>query len=170
MASVPDQHRSQAPRVVRVAVLTVSDTRTAATDSSGALIVERVEAAGHVVVDRRLVPDDRDAIRAYIEGCRDRGDVDAAILTGGTGLSPRDVTPEAVEPLFTRVIPGFGELFRHLSHAEIGSATIMSRAVAGLVGPVVVFALPGSRAGVELALTRIILPEMPHLVGQARQD
>ena len=169
MATVPDQHRAQAPRVVRVAVLTVSDTRTLATDASGALIATRVEAAGHAVVDRQLVADDRAAIRTWVEAQAERGDVDACLLTGGTGLSPRDVTSEAIEPLFTRAIPGFGELFRHLSYGEIGAATILSRACAGLVGPMLIFALPGSRAGVELALTRIILPELPHLVGQARK-
>ena len=169
MSTVPELHRAQGPRVARVAVLTVSDTRTAATDASGDLIVARVEAAGHVVVDRRLVPDETNPIRDWVAGHAAGGEVDAAIITGGTGLSPRDVTPEAVEPLYTRPIPGFGELFRHLSYAEISTATIMSRASAGLVGALVVFVLPGSRAGVELALGRIVLPELPHLVGQARK-
>ncbi len=170
MTSVVEQHRANAPRSVRVAVLTVSDTRTEATDTSGALILALVKAAGHVVVDRQIVADDRTAISRWLSACEARGDVEAAILTGGTGLSGRDVTPEAIEPRFTKSIPGFGELFRSLSLAEIGSATIMSRACAGMVERMVLFALPGSRAGVELAMTRIIIPELPHLVQQAQKS
>ena len=169
MPTVPELHRSQAPRVVHVAILTVSDTRTAATDLSGALIADLLAAAGHEILDRRIVPDDRDQIRGWAEVCRGGGEVEAAIITGGTGLDPRDVTIEAITPLITRAIPGFGEVFRMLSYADIGSATIMSRACAGLVGRMVLFALPGSKAGVELAMTRLILPELPHLVGQARK-
>ena len=169
MATVVEQHRSVSPRSVRVAVLTVSDTRGVATDTSGQMIVERSQEAGHVIIRREIVADDVHQIRDWVAGCRDDDAIEVAILTGGTGISPRDVTIEAVEPVFTRAIPGFGELFRMLSYAEIGSATIMSRATAGLVGLLVVFALPGSRAGVELALEKIILPELPHLVGQARK-
>ena len=170
MATVVEQHRSQAPRSVRVAVLTVSDTRTEATDSGGALILDRLQAAGHVVVARVIVADDRDLIRAWVETCQALGDADAAIITGGTGISRRDQTFEAISPLITKPIPGFGELFRLLSYAEVGSATIMSRATAGLVDRLVLIALPGSRAGVDLAMTRIVLPELPHLVQQARKD
>ena len=169
MPTVVEEHRSHSPRSVQIAVLTISDTRAEATDTSGGWIVAAVEAAGHQVVERRIVADDVIAIREWVEACRDRGDVAAALLTGGTGLSPRDVTVEAIERLFTRSIPGFGELFRMLSYTEIGSATIMSRACAGLVGRLVVIALPGSRAGVELAMTRIVLPELSHLVGQAQK-
>lgn len=167
MSTVVDQHRAQSPRSVRVAVLTVSDTRTEATDASGDLIAATCEREGHSIIDRQIVADDFERLQSWVKGCRERGDVDAAIITGGTGISPRDQTVEAVDPLFTKTIPGFGELFRMLSHAEIGSACLMSRASAGLVDRLVVFVLPGSRAGVELAMSKIILPEMPHLVQQA---
>lgn len=167
MSGVVELHRAHAPRVVRVAVLTVSDTRTAATDASGDRIVALCRESGHEVVDRGLVRDDAGEVRAWVERVRDAGAADAAVLTGGTGVSPRDVTIEAVAPLLTKTIPGFGELFRMLSHAEIGSAALMSRAEGGLAGRLVVLTLPGSRAGVELAMTQLVLPELPHLVGQA---
>ena len=167
MSGVVELHRAHAPRVVRVAVLTVSDTRTAATDTSGDRIVALCRDAGHEVVDRALVPDDAAQVRSWVARTRDAGAADAAILTGGTGVSPRDVTIEAVGPLLTKAIPGFGELFRVLSYAEIGSAALMSRAAGGLAGRLVVLALPGSKAGVELAMTKLVLPELPHLVGQA---
>ena len=169
MSTVVDQHRSSSPRQVRVALLTISDTRDTASDSSGAKIVALCEAAGHLLVARAIVADDKAAIRNWVETQRDQDDAEALILTGGTGISPRDVTIEAIDPLWTKTIPGFGELFRMFSHAEIGSASMMSRATAGLVGRLVVFAVPGSQAGVELAMTRIIIPELPHLVGQARK-
>ncbi len=167
MSTVVDQHRAQGPRTVRVAVLTVSDTRTEATDGSGHLITTICQREGHSIVDRQIVADDFERIQSWVRGCRERGDIDAAVITGGTGISPRDQTFEAVAPLFTKTIPGFGELFRMLSYPEIGSACLMSRASAGLVDRLVVFVLPGSKAGVELAMTKIVLPEMPHLVQQA---
>ena len=169
MTEVVEQHRGQAPSTLRVAVLTISDTRTAETDTSGALIVELAEAAGHRVVERSIVPDEPDRMRPLLESYRDRGDLHAALLTGGTGISPRDRTYETVSTLLTKPLPGFGELFRMLSYAEIGSATIMSRAVGGLMGELVILGMPGSRAAVQLAMTRIILPELPHLVQQARK-
>ena len=169
MATVVDQHRANSPHAVRVAVLTVSDTRDQSTDSSGDRIVTLCQEAGHTVVDRALVADDADQIRGWVEKRRDHDDAEALILTGGTGISPRDVTIEAIEPLFTKSIPGFGELFRMFSHAEIGSASMLSRATAGLVGRLLVFALPGSRAGVDLAMRKVVLPELGHLVGQARK-
>ena len=170
MADVVADHRSQGPRTVRVAVLTVSDTRTLATDASGDAIVAHCQGAGHEVVRRDLARDEPTAIGAWVLESRDRGDVEVAILTGGTGVSPRDGTVEAVAPLLDRTIPGFGELFRMLSFAEIGSAALMNRATAGLAGRMVVFLLPGSRAGVDLAMTRLVVPELPHLVGQARKE
>ena len=169
MSRVVELHRAHSPRVVRVAVLTVSDTRTAATDASGDRIAALCTDAGHEVVDRALVPDDAAWIRAWVERVRDADAADAAILTGGTGVSPRDVTIEALAPVLTKGIPGFGELFRMLSYAEIGSAALMSRAEGGLAGRLVVLALPGSQAGVELAMTKLVIPELPHLVGQARK-
>lgn len=163
------EHRGDAPTALDVAVLTVSDSRTPTTDTSGALIVDLLAGAGHRVVDRQIVPDEPDRMRPLLEGWRDRGDVQAALLTGGTGISPRDRTYETVSALLTKPLPGFGELFRMLSYAEIGPATILSRAVGGLMGDLVVLVMPGSRAAVELAMTRIILPELPHLVREARK-
>lgn len=162
------EHRSAAPAALVVGVATVSDTRTLETDQSGRLIAELAAAAGHRVVGRVVVPDEPKPIRAEVE----RGVVagwDAVLLTGGTGMSPRDRTPEALAPLWTLVLPGFGELFRWLSYEQIGSAAILSRAVGGLVGRTVVLALPGSKAAVELAMTKIILPELPHMVREARK-
>jgi len=145
---------------LRVAVLTVSDTRTLETDTSGALAANELEAAGHVLADRRIVADDIDAIRGAFQSFVDRADVDVVIATGGTGVTARDVTPDALAPLVTKSIPGFGELFRFLSYADIGAATIQSRAEAALCGTTLVFALPGSTGAVRLALEKIVLPQL----------
>lgn len=161
------QHRAEAPKSLRVAVLTVSDTRTVETDTSGTLIVEKLSDAGHAVVDRAIVPDEPDRMRPLLAAWRDRGDVDAVLITGGTGISPRDQTFETVSALLTKPMPGYGELFRTLSYAEIGPATILSRAVGGLMGRLVVLVMPGSRAAVMLAMDRIIVPELPHVVREA---
>jgi molybdopterin adenylyltransferase len=169
MSQVVKQHRAEGPQSLQIAVLTISDTRTLATDTSGALIVELLEAAGHVVAAREIVPDEPDRIRPLIESYHARSVIHAALLTGGTGISPRDRTFETISALITRPLPGFGELFRMLSYAEIGPAAIMSRALGGLMGELVVLVMPGSRAAVQLAMTRIILPELPHLVHQARK-
>ena len=167
MSTAVEQHRAQAPRIVRVAVLTISDTRTEDTDTSGDLIAELSQSAGFQVANRKIVLDDLHQIRAWVTDCRIQGNIDAVIMTGGTGISPRDQTLEAIDPLLTKFIPGFGELFRQLSYNEIGSATILSRAFAGLIDPMIVIALPGSRAGVELAMNQIVIPELAHLVQQA---
>jgi molybdopterin adenylyltransferase len=169
MSQVVEEHHAQAPPTLRIAVLTISDTRTTETDTSGALIVELAEGAGHAVVERAIVPDEPDRMRPILESYRDRADLHAALLTGGTGISPRDQTFETVSALLTKPLPGFGELFRMLSYAEIGPACMMSRAVGGLMGDLVVLVMPGSRAAVHLAMSRIILPELPHLAQQARK-
>jgi molybdenum cofactor biosynthesis protein B len=150
-------------------ILTVSDSRTEETDTGGGLIEECLREAGHRIVERAIVPDDPVRVRAFLEPVFERSDVDAAIVTGGTGASPRDRTPDAVEPLLDRVLPGFGEIFRALSFEEVGAAAMLSRALGGVVGRTAVFVLPGSRAAVRLALERLILPELPHLVGQLRR-
>lgn len=168
-AEAPDQHRAYAPKSIRSAVLTVSDSRTEATDSSGQLIQERLESAGHEVPDRLIVKDDPKAIRAAVLRQVSRPDIDAVIITGGTGVSPRDVTPDTVEPMLEKVLTGFGELFRMLSFEEIGSAALLSRALCGIAQGVVVFVLPGSRGAVTLALTRLVLPELSHLAAEARK-
>ena len=168
-ASRHHPHRRAAPERVAVWVITVSDTRTLETDTGGARVVELLGGAGHALSGREIVRDERGAIAGALRAALARDGVDAVILTGGTGVAPRDVTPEAVEPLLERVVPGFGELFRALSYAEIGSAAILSRALAGLAGGRVVFALPGSRGAVELAMQRLVLPELGHLLGEARK-
>jgi len=161
------RHRREAPASIEVAVLTVSDTRTLETDTGGALLAELLEGGGHRVVHRAIVADDVGEIRAAAELALAQDGVRALLVTGGTGVAPRDVTPEALEPLVDRVVPGFGELFRMLSFAEIGSAALLSRAFAGLRGGQVVVALPGSRGAIQLALERLVLPELGHLVGEA---
>ena len=143
-----------------VAVLTVSDTRTLETDTSGGLAAERLTQAGHNVIARRLLRDELDVIRHELERLIEASEIDVVVITGGTGITARDVTPEAIAPLITKAIPGFGELFRMLSYAEIGAATIQSRAEAGLCGTTLVFALPGSTAAVRLALDKIIVPQL----------
>ena len=143
-----------------LAVLTVSDTRTLETDTSGALAEAELRRCGHSVSGRQIVTDDVDAIRAELRKSIDDPAVDAVIMTGGTGITGRDVTPDALAPLVTKAIPGFGELFRMLSYAEIGAATIQSRAEAALCSGTLVFALPGSTGAVRLALEKIILPQL----------
>ena len=144
---------------VRVAVLTVSDTRTLETDKSGALAEDTLRAAGHRLLERRIVRDEINEIQRVLTSFID-GSADVVIVTGGTGLTARDVTPEAIAALVTKPIPGFGELFRSLSYAEIGAATIQSRALGALCGRALVFALPGSTAAVRLALDKIIVPQL----------
>ncbi len=145
------------PRPVRLAILTVSDTRTEATDTSGGLLVERATADGHLVVSRTLVADEKDLIVAAIHRFRspDIG-AEVIVITGGTGITGRDVTVDAVEPLIDKPIPGFGELFRMLSYADIGASTIASRALAGRIGTTIVFALPGSTGACRLAWDKIL--------------
>ena len=154
-------HRRAAPVAVRSVVITVSDTRTLDDDTGGALLVELLEGAGHPVVGRAVVPDDVDAIQQALDEAIMRDDVAAVFLTGGTGIAPRDVTPEAVMPVLDRVIPGFGELFRMLSHEEIGPAALLSRALAGTVRGRLVAAL------IRLAMERLLLPELCHVAGES---
>ena len=143
-----------------VAVVTISDTRDLTTDTSGALLVELLEGAGHPIAQRHLIKDDLATIRALLATLIADPSVQVVIATGGTGITARDVTVEALEPLVTKPIPGFGELFRWLSFAEIGASTIQSRASAALCDKTLVFALPGSRGAVRLAMERIVLPQL----------
>lgn len=163
------QHKAEAPAAVRCAVITVSDTRTIETDTGGQTVVDRLTAAGHVVVDRQIIPDEPDRMRPLLTGLCQRPDVDAVLLTGGTGITSRDQTYETVTALLTKPLPGYGELFRMLSYAEIGAAAMLSRATGGLIGRTVVLTMPGSTAAVRLALDRVILPELGHLVREARR-
>ena len=165
----PHQHRAYAPRSVACAVLTVSDSRTLEDDTSGDLIREELEKAGHAVVERSIVPDEAEQVRRAVLRGIERADVDAVLVTGGTGISPRDVTPEAVGPLLDKRLDGFGELFRMLSFEQIGAAAVLSRALAGTAGRTIVYVMPGSRGAVSLALERLIVPELAHAVGQLRR-
>jgi len=162
------QHRQSAPSQLRFAVITVSDTRTLDTDHSGQLLVDSMSVAGHQLDARQIVPDEPDQIVACLRSLQQKAGLDVILLTGGTGLSPRDRTPEAVAPLLDADIPGFGELFRLLSFQEIGAASMLSRAMAGRMGNLLVFCLPGSTNAVRLAVEKLLIPELPHLVYHAR--
>jgi molybdenum cofactor biosynthesis protein B len=147
---------------VNVAVLTVSDSRTLETDTSGKYIADRLTEVGHHIVTRVVVKDGELVIRAQLAQWIADPSVDVIIATGGTGVTPRDVTPEALAPLVTKSIPGFGELFRWLSYQEIGTSTIQSRAEAALCGQTYVFLLPGSTGGVRTGVEKILIPQLDH--------
>ena len=142
------------------AVLTVSDTRTRATDTSGDSIEALLVGAGHRVAQREIVRDDIDALQGHLRRWLSLQEIDVVIVTGGTGLTRRDITPEAAMPFITKPIPGFGELFRMLSYAEVGTSTIQSRTLAGFAGSALLFLLPGSTNACRLALEKIILPQI----------
>lgn len=152
---------SKPRQAVRIAVLTVSDSRTLETDTSGGLLAENIAAAGHVLQHRRLVPDDVDVIREVLTGWCDDPAVEVILTTGGTGLTGRDVTADVVESLYAKSIPGFGELFRMLSYQDIGASTIQSRATGGLArGFTLMFALPGSTGACRLAWDAILSKQL----------
>ncbi|KKB34193.1 MogA/MoaB family molybdenum cofactor biosynthesis protein [Bacillus thermotolerans] len=164
-------HRQQADRDVVCHVITVSDTRTEETDKSGKKIKELLTANGHSVARYEIVPDEKVSIQqAVLKGIAD-SEVEAVIINGGTGIAERDVTIEAVTPLFEKELPGFGEIFRYLSYAEdIGSAAIMSRAAAGVAGRTVIFSVPGSTGAVTLAMNKLILQEAGHIISELNKD
>ena len=162
-------HRAAAPKTTRCAVVTVSDTRTEATDRGGGAIVELLARHGHQVAGKTIVPDDPGRVRGALQAGIDAPDIDAVIATGGTGITRRDGTYEVVAALLEKRIDGFGELFRALSYDEIGPAAMMSRACAGLAGDTIVISLPGSENAVRLAMTKLILPELGHMVREARR-
>ncbi|HSC28136.1 MAG TPA: molybdenum cofactor biosynthesis protein B [Vicinamibacterales bacterium] len=162
-----DAHRADAPRSVRCFVLTISDSRTAADDTSGRAIVEMLTSAGHEVIGRRIVRDDPAAVRGAVKGQQSTAEV--IITTGGTGITTRDGTYEVIAALLDKRLDGFGELFRMLSYQEIGAAAMLSRACAGTMGRTAVFTLPGSEAAVRLAMQRLILPEIGHVVRELRR-
>src|SRR6185295_5128904 len=164
-----EEHRRAAQATLGFAVLTVSDSRSSADDTSGNAIRDLISASGHLVMDSTLVPDEIAAIRAAVRRLLAPAEVDVLVTTGGTGFSPRDLTLEAVAPLLERSLDGFGELFRMLSYQQVGAAAMLSRAAAGLIGAKAVFLLPGSPKAVALAMEKLILPEAGHLLGQARR-
>ena len=164
MSESTEKHREASPERIRVAVLTISDTRTAETDTGGKIIVDSMQKAGHEVVYRAIVNDDAPQILKSLEGLLTRADVDAVITTGGTGISARDTTYEVVIRMLDKELDGFGELFRMLSYDEVGAAAILSRAVAGAVGSKFVACLPGSTNAVRLAMEKLLVPEIRHVV------
>lgn len=164
--AVPQEHKARAPRSIGCFVLTISDSKTPDTDTSGALIRDLLNKAGHAVVGHAIVKDEPAQVTARVrEGCADPN-VQAFILTGGTGVTSRDATFEAVEALLDKRLTGFGELFRMLSYEEIGAAAMLSRAQAGVVKGRALFSLPGSPNACRLALDKLILPELGHLLGE----
>ncbi len=163
-----EQHRRQSPDKVRCAVITVSDTRTLDNDSSGQAIVDSLASAGHSVAERAIVPDEPAQIEQLVQRLAGSSEVDAILLTGGTGISARDQTPDALVKMLTKELPGYGELLRMLSYQEIGPAAMLSRALGGLIGETVLLTMPGSTAAVRLAMEKLILPELTHLVSVAR--
>jgi molybdopterin adenylyltransferase len=167
--SVPEQHKAHAPAYAKVYVVTCSDSRTDATDEGGRIIKSKLADRGHVLAGSAIVRDEPALILKELETARAAG-AQAVLITGGTGISGRDATFEAVSGAIARPLPGFGELFRMLSFQEIGSAALLSRAVAGVTREgLVVFAMPGSPAAVKLACDRLILPELTHLLEELQR-
>jgi molybdenum cofactor biosynthesis protein B len=162
-----EDHRKTAPASVRCVVITISDTRTRETDSSGDAIAEALGGAGHTVVTRHIVRDDPGQVRDLVRSAA--SEVPVIVTTGGTGITSRDSTYEAIVSLLDKRLDGFGELFRMLSYEQIGSAAMLSRACAGTIGTAAVFALPGAPRAVELAMEKLILPEIGHVVRELRR-
>jgi molybdopterin adenylyltransferase len=163
------EHRRDAPASVAVHIVTISDTRTLETDTSGRLIASLLEEGGHRVAGRTLLKDEPEDVRRIVAALVDDAAIDVVITTGGTGITARDSTFEAVDALLQKRLIGFGELFRMLSYQEIGAAAMLSRATAGLAGRTVILALPGSEPAVRLAMERLVVPELGHLVREARR-
>jgi molybdenum cofactor biosynthesis protein B len=163
-------HRAAAESlVVRCAIITLSDTRTPETDSSGATAKRLIESADHLVTHYQIIPDDPGELETLLEMLLGISDVDAILATGGTGISRRDQTITVIESLIDLPLPGFGELFRMLSWQQIGSGAILSRAVGGVARGKLLFSMPGSTAAVELAMSKLILPEIGHLLHELRK-
>ncbi|HMC12237.1 MAG TPA: molybdenum cofactor biosynthesis protein B [Pirellulaceae bacterium] len=169
MTATHEEHQAQGPPSAACAVITVSDSRTIETDTGGRMVIDHLTAAGHTVVCREIIPDDPARMQALLVSLGERGDVDVILLTGGTGITSRDQTFETVSSLLDMPLPGYGEIFRMLSYQEIGPAAILSRAVGGLLGRKVLLTMPGSPAAVRLAMEKIIVPQLPHLLREARR-
>jgi molybdenum cofactor biosynthesis protein B len=164
-----EEHRAEAPKHVRCAVITVSDTRTEETDRSGKLIRDHLSEVGHEIVHYQIVKDEPDQIDEVLNLLVARSDCDAVIFNGGTGIARRDTTYDTVSRRLDKRLDGFGELFRMLSYAEIGAAAMMSRATAGVMRDTVVFLTPGSSNAVALAMDKLIIPEIAHVVFEMRK-
>jgi molybdenum cofactor biosynthesis protein B len=169
MSQSTTQHRCDSPKSVRCAVVTVSDTRTLETDRGGKLVADLLTAGGHQLMGRQIVRDDPREIEPLVRKLADPDTVDAILITGGTGIAERDRTFETISELLTKTMPGYGELFRMLSYDDIGPAAMLSRAVGGVMNQVVILTMPGSTAAVQLAMDKLIVPEIGHLVFEARK-
>ncbi|MFQ6094886.1 MAG: molybdenum cofactor biosynthesis protein B [Candidatus Bathyarchaeia archaeon] len=177
MSETAIKHKAEAPKNINFAVIICSSSRYERrkrgepfTDQSGSLVVQKLRENGHRLVLRKVIPDDRDAIQKTLMRLFRSRKVDAIITCGGTGVSPRDLTIEAVRPLLEKEVEGFGEVFRLISYQEIGSAAILTRALAGIVGGKVVFCIPGSPQSVLLALEKLILPEVGHIIKHIKES
>lgn len=165
------QHKSQGPQSIHCGVITVSDTRDETTDKSGAYIINQLKEEGHILSRYQIVKDEQFDISEAIHHCLDNQDIQAIILNGGTGLAKRDVSYEVVQSMLDKDMPGFGEIFRMLSYTEdIGSAAILSRAIAGVINNRVIFSMPGSTGAVKLGMTKLVLPELSHIVFELQKD
>ncbi|MCC7473880.1 MAG: molybdenum cofactor biosynthesis protein MoaB [Pirellulales bacterium] len=169
MSESTNQHRSHSPQQVRCAVVTISDTRTLQTDRGGELIEKYLSEAGHTVSSRQIVRDDPAEIEPLLRKLAEPATNDAVLLTGGTGITTRDQTYETVGRMLDKPMPGYGELFRMLSYEDIGPAAMLSRAVGGVLNNVIVLTMPGSTAAVQLAMEKLIVPELGHLVYESRK-
>ena len=158
------EHKHHAAQQTACMVITISDTRTEDTDSSGQLIVKLLEQNGHRLVEKIIVPDEPQEIRALLQEGIETNEIQAILCNGGTGISVRDHSYEAINAVLEKRLDGFGELFRMLSYQEIGSAAMMSRATAGIAGNTVIFSIPGSKGAVKLAMEKLILPELGHIL------
>lgn len=163
------RHRKEAPASIACGVITVSDTRTEATDKSGQLIQQLLRDAGHQTQAYHIIKDEPSQIRPLLKRLLARSDLEALIINGGTGVARRDVTFDVVSSMVEKPLPGFGELFRMFSYEEIGSAAMLSRAMAGAIGDKVVFSMPGSSGAVRLAMERLVMPEIAHIVYELRK-
>ncbi|MFD1019038.1 MogA/MoaB family molybdenum cofactor biosynthesis protein [Thalassobacillus hwangdonensis] len=166
-----ETHKKEAPDRVKCAVITISDTRNEETDKSGRLMKDYITDVSHEVISYRIVKDEQDQIESAIEAALTNPEVDVVLTNGGTGIAPRDVTIEVVQGLLDKELVGFGEIFRMLSYTEdIGSAAILSRAIAGVSRDTAIFSTPGSSGAVKLAMEKLILPEMAHVVREIRKS
>ena len=168
MSTQHQHHHARARRAATCAIVTVSDTRTPETDASGTCIRALLEEAGHHVVAYGIVPDEPLDVRAFVKTHLGDPAIDAVIVNGGTGLAPRDTTYETVVALLDKQITGFGELFRMLSYEQVGAAAMLSRATAGVAGGKILVSLPGSPGAVELAMSKLLVPELGHMVDLVR--
>lgn len=176
MSETSTKHKMEAPKKVKVAIITCSDSKYAKArrgeepgDVSGNAVEEAVKEAGHEISKRILIPDNLVLIKETVKELLYSKDVDAIIISGGTGISSKDVTVEAVKELVEKDLPGFGELFRKVSYEKLGPAAMLSRAMAGVAKSKIIFCLPGSPDGVKLALSKLILPELTHAVKHAKE-